>query len=455
MVSERNLTKEEKAKAGGEGSGGGRFKKLTAEVCNVHRLWKLLGPIVLRRRKQDAGEAIVPRIRRVVRCEMGTLQQKVYRYHLETSYLDRHGEKAIGAQLQALRMAAANPSSEHLQPQFGSPAEPCPCTRPPNQPADDVAAAIDIEGVVAEAPKPKKARPRLPAVPNCPRCLGRGGVPLPVRSGQAYIPKMATTLTLIEEILARQEQVVVFSAFNDPLDNLSRWLDDAQVRHVKLDGRVSQKARGRHALLFKRGRFASPTLDSGLKTLDAIPVMLAGVECMAEGHSFHLANNVILIAYSWAYDKFKQALDRVHRMTSTKPVNVYVVLCTGTIDRKLESLVQDKGDAAELVLDGRLIGERTEEVNLAELLHIAHREFDADTATLDEGLLHAQWPALRDRLARAMHAWDAAPGVPLAIPLTTGTTVVQASAGGWKERVAARAVRLAQTQRSSNLWSQF
>ena len=136
--------------------------------------------------------------------------------------------------------------------------------------------------------------------------------------------------------------------------------------------------------------------------------MLAGVECMAEGHSFHLANNVILMAYSWAYDKFKQALDRVHRMNSVKPVNVYVVLCTGSIDRRLESLVQEKSDAAELVLDGRLIGERTEEVNLAELLKVAQREFNEEDATLDEALLQAQWPDLRDKLSASMRAWDEA-----------------------------------------------
>ena len=126
---------------------------------------------------------------------------------------------------------------------------------------------------------------------------------------------------------------------------------------------------------------------------------------LAEGHSFHLANNVILMAYSWAYDKFKQALDRVHRMNSVKLVNVYVVLCTGSIDRRLESLVQEKSDAAELVLDGRLIGERTEEVNLVELLKVARREFNEKDSTLDEGLLQAQWPVLRQRLGSAMRQW--------------------------------------------------
>jgi hypothetical protein len=117
------------------------------------------------------------------------------------------------------------------------------------------------------------------------------------------------------------------------------------------------------------------------------------------------ANNVILMAYSWAYDRFKQALDRVHRMNSVKPVNVYVVLCTGSIDRRLEPLVQEKSDAAELVLDGRLIGERTEEVNLAELLKVARREFNEKDATLDEGLLQTQWPKLRQRLDSAMGRW--------------------------------------------------
>jgi len=243
---------------------------------------------------------------------------------------------------------------------------------------------------------------------NCSQCRGEGRLPLPSRSGQAYIPKMASCLTLIEEILARKEQVVVFSAFNDPLDSLSRWLTEADVHHVKLDGRVSQKKRGAHAAKFKRGRHAPP--NSELRTPNSedfgIPVMLAGVECMAEGHSFHLANNVILIAYSWAYDKFIQAINRVHRMNSEKPVNIYVIVCQGTIDVRLESLIHDKNDSAELVLDGRLIGEKSEEINLAELLKIAHKEFDPESKTIDEAIIQAQWPALREKLRLTAQAWQ-------------------------------------------------
>src|ERR1051326_132713 len=389
MVSERNLTKEAEAKESGKRKSS-RFTKLTAEVCNVHRLWKLFGPIILRRRKQDAGVDIVPKIRKVIRCEMGTHQKKVYQYHLEAEYADVNGNPAIGAQLQALRIAAADPSSPLLTAQMGQPVESCECMN---------AGAESKE--------------------RCTICKGSRVIPLPHRSGTAYVPKIATVLTLIEEVMARKEQVIVFSAFNGPLDNLSRLLAEAGVCHVTLDGRVNQKKRGEKAAIFKKGRADE----------FSIPVMLAGVECMAEGHSFKLANNVVLLAYSWAADKFKQALDRVHRLNSVKPVNIYVILCHGTIDRRLESLTDEKTDAAELVLDGRLIGERPEEVNLAELLKVARREFNAKDNTLDEALLQAEWPKLRNRLTQAMRAWEPEVTKPIVIAKAAPEfTIVQAPA---------------------------
>ena len=75
---------------------------------------------------------------------------------------------------------------------------------------------------------------------------------------------------------------------------------------------------------------------------------------VAEGHSYPMCNNVILMCYSWAYDKFEQAINRAHRINSLWNVNVYPIICDRSIDRKLEAMIQEKGDASELVLDGRL-----------------------------------------------------------------------------------------------------
>lgn len=432
MVSEQNLTQNARLAAQGKSS---RVKR-TPEVCQIHRLWKLLAPVHLRRRKDDTGLSIPPKVRRVLRVLPGTQQRRVYQYHLDAQYLDINGQPAVVAQLQALRSAAADPSSPLLEPVAGGAFEECPKCRRKGV----------LPGNGANTPT------------HCSTCNGSGQIALPCRSGNAYVPKTQAALTLIGEILERNEQVVVFSAFNHPLDTLAQRLREASVRHVLLDGRTSQKKRGVAAAAFKRGRGATapprsaglqPGRSAGLRpgsgnaglrpgtgnaagvdTLSeaefdpGIPVMLAGVECMAEGHSFHLANNVILIAYSWAADKFIQAINRVHRITSQKPINVYAILVEGTIDARLEALTEEKLSAAELVLDGRLLGERVEEVNLAELLNIARRTFKEGSKleTMDEPALERQWPTLRRRLQVAATAWSTAPAsnvlpcVPPAVP---------------------------------------
>jgi len=350
LVTERNLSAEERSETSR------RYVKKTPQVCNIHRLWKLFAPIILRRRKTDCGEDLVSMTRQVVRVPMGKAQAAVYKFHLQAEYLDCNGKPALGAKLQALRIAAANPTSALLK-------------RP------------ETDGLSQGTP----------------------------RSSLSFIPKLASGLSLVHQILERQEQVIVFSAFHDSLDALSDRLREAGVKHVLLDGRTSPSRRGSAAALFKQG------LDSG------VPVMLAGVECMSEGHSFHLCNNVVLLAYSWAFDKFVQAINRIWRLNSVKPVNVYPVIADGSIDRKLESNIQEKGDAADLVLDGRLIGEDPCEVNLAELLQIAAKDFAEmkDNGTIDERDLEKEWPALCAQLALAMRGWGAPSNIlplPVAAP---------------------------------------
>ena len=125
---------------------------------------------------------------------------------------------------------------------------------------------------------------------------------------------------------------------------------------------------------------------------------------MAELHSFNLCNNVILTAYSWAFDKFEQFINRAHRLNSSWPVNVWSVICDGSIDRKLEAGIHEKKDAAELVLDGQLLGETPEEVDLHELLRTAQSEFRR-VKTLDEKELEERWPSLRTGLTKEFQRW--------------------------------------------------
>ena len=123
---------------------------------------------------------------------------------------------------------------------------------------------------------------------------------------------------------------------------------------------------------------------------------------------FNLCNNVILTAYSWAFDKFEQFINRAHRLNSPWPVNVWSVICDGSIDRKLEAGIHEKKDAAELVLDGQLPVETPEEVNLHELLRTAQSKF-RQVKTLDENEMKHDWPRLLAALVQAFAKWNIKP----------------------------------------------
>jgi predicted RNA methylase len=366
LVCERNLTREEAT--------GRRHRKTTPQVCNVHLLWKLFSPFVLRRRKADCGVEIVPKHKHLVRVPMGTEQAAVYKFHLDASYRDHKNKPAQGAQLQALRIVACQPASLLLKRPAGDKTEGNPSSRSP------------------------------------------------------FTPKIAAALRIIHQVLVRREQVVVFSAFLDALDILAARLTAARVPHLILDGRTSPSKRGKLAREFKLGppRFSlAPSPQSALRTPhSAHPVLLAGEECMSEGYNFYLANNVIRIAFSWAFDKGVQAVERVHRINSPEPVNEYAILCDGSIDRRLESLNDEKGDACDLVLDGRLHSEAAHELSPADLLHIARQDF-LKAATLDERALEADWPALCRALEQAATAWALPIAPPVAsrpFPAGAGTT---------------------------------
>jgi SNF2 family DNA or RNA helicase len=362
LVCERNLTKEAKErKERGTTTvqPGNRRKKPHGkpgvEVCNIHRLWKIIAPTVLRRRKQDIGEDIVKKVKRVIRVPMGVKQHKVYEYHLKGQYLDCNGEPALMAKLQALRHVAACPNSEMLK--------------------------------------------QLPEAQEYPGATSH-------RSKSDYIPKLAACLSVIEQRMRLGEQSVVFSALHGPLDALSNRLNMAGIPHDVLDGRKSTRYRGDMSLEFQQG------------LPKAKPVLLAGMGAMAEGNNWPKANNVILIAFDWAWDLFEQSINRCHRLNSVKDVNVWSITCTGTTDLKLESMIEEKGDTSELVIDGKLIGEEVEEVSPSELLKIAEEEFTR-AETYPELRLEMEWPALRSKL---MEAWTICQGTR---PMTPKEQMVQ------------------------------
>lgn len=65
---------------------------------------------------------------------------------------------------------------------------------------------------------------------------------------------------------------------------------------------------------------------------------------------------------------FDQFIARAHRLSSRKPVTVYVMLTKGSLDEKKWALLSAKAAAADLALDGQLMDEREEPISLEQVL---------------------------------------------------------------------------------------
>jgi hypothetical protein len=315
-VLEENLTAMEKAVRNGKKA---PPPKTTNHICNVHRLWRILGPVVIRRRKDDAGAdcQIVDKTIHPIRVMPGTRQKKIYGFHLRSAPPKRSILASIGAQLQNLRQAALNPCSNKL-----------------------------THG-------------------------GKNG-----RSDSPWTPKYAAILQLAIDLLPQGEQLVIFSPFQDFSRSLAARFRDAGIRHLVLDGNTTPEKRGSAIKEFKSG---------------AAAVLIAGIDSMGEGHSLDCCRHLVLPSLSWAFDSNTQAVERVHRLTSRKDVSIYVILTTGTIDVRLASIWQEKGDSSDLALDGRLTEKHHEEVDLGKLLRDAVKEFDPKADSIDEDEVRAQW----------------------------------------------------------------
>lgn len=310
----------------------------SARITNIHELWRITSPFIIRRRKVECGEEIVPKIVKPLVLKPSTFQKQVYQIHLCHPPLTSAGGKPVkgfgqvAMQLGYLRQAALCPHSDSLE---------------------KVHSAAD-------------------------------GLK---RSPSDFNSKMAACLSLIDDLLRKGEQVIIGSTFHAFSHSLHARLLEAKVSSLLLDGGTNPHERGQLAELFKRKLYS---------------VLVAGIAAMSEGLDFDNCSHLILPSLSWAYDENEQFVNRIWRITSRKAVHVYPLTVEGTIDERMQELYDEKSNSAQLALDFRLLGADVQDLDLGQLLKRSVKQFDAAAGTIDELAIEQQWhQRLRDRLTNA------------------------------------------------------
>ncbi len=145
--------------------------------------------------------------------------------------------------------------------------------------------------------------------------------------------KLEFTLELIETLLLEGRKILLFSQFTSMLDLISEELQRRNHKHLMLTG--STKDRGALVDQFQGGE---------------APIFLISLKAGGTGLTLTEADTVIHYDPWWNPAVERQATDRAYRIGQKKPVFVHKLICENTVEEKIHTLQQKKGDLADALL---------------------------------------------------------------------------------------------------------
>ncbi|PAN45300.1 hypothetical protein PAHAL_9G108900 [Panicum hallii] len=213
---------------------------------------------------------------------------------------------------------------------------------------------------------------------------------------------------LLTSLLARKHKVLIFSQWTKILDIIEYYLDSKGLEVCRIDGSVSLEERRRQIAEFN-------DLNSNLN------VFILSTRAGGLGINLTSADTCILYDSDWNPQMDLQAMDRCHRIGQTRPVHVYRLATSHSVEGRIIKKAFGKLKLEHVVIGkGQFEQERAkpnvlEEGELLALLRDEQAEEDKmiQTDISDEDLLK-----LMDRsdLSGPPGAVDAAPLIPLKGP---------------------------------------
>ena len=153
-------------------------------------------------------------------------------------------------------------------------------------------------------------------------------------AGAATSAKVAVLVDQVRELAAEGHRALVFSSFTGYLGLVREALTEAGIGTSYLDGRT--RDRPARIAAFREG-------DD--------PVFLISLKAGGVGLTLTEADYVFVLDPWWNPAAEAQAVDRAHRIGQTRPVNVYRLVSTGTIEEKVVALQERKRDLFRTVVD--------------------------------------------------------------------------------------------------------
>jgi hypothetical protein len=340
-------------------------RRVLPQITNVSRFWRLSAAAMIRRRKRDFGEPIVPCTLKTVHVPMGVAQRELYELWLSKSRFGsffswKYPEHPLVQSGQIERFAAACGQLQKLEYATTAP---------------EAATDRDWPGLTG-------------------------------LTHSNWTPKSMKTLEVILEHAQTGEKVLVGS----DLIETGRWLCERLREKGVRAGHIVEERGGRAQTVNPKKR--AMLMDEFRR--GSLQVLLCGIPAIRLGHNLDTASVVVVDGLVFSYEMFDQFIARAHRLSSRKPVTVYVMLTKGSLDEKKWELLSAKGAAADLALDGQLMDEREEPISMEKVLtELQTRGVPVTGEEVSERELRAAWESGVNAIALPPRATPVPPLEPL------------------------------------------
>ena len=152
---------------------------------------------------------------------------------------------------------------------------------------------------------------------------------------------------LVEEAVANNKKVIVFSNWTDITDEvlkrLKRFNPATITGKIKDNDLTPQKEKFQHD--------------------DTCKVIVGTTAKMGTGYTLTAGTIVIFMDEPWTNGDKEQAIDRAHRIGTVENITIYTLIAKNTIDERVNEIVKTKKDLSDDIIDSMSVEERTELVN--------------------------------------------------------------------------------------------
>jgi len=165
---------------------------------------------------------------------------------------------------------------------------------------------------------------------------------------------------VINNILDGGEKVVVFSVYNQPLEQLKETFGESAVL---LTGNTEQKERARVIEEFQN----NPNKK----------IFLGGIKSAGIGITLTAASNVLFCDYSWVPADHAQAMDRTHRIgQKADSITIYQLYAKDTIDHNMKNLLEKKQSIFDKIVGGDDSEIKKEHSMISDITNIMRQEYE-------------------------------------------------------------------------------